>query len=165
ALGAGDRALMLARLGGNDDSVRAQRQLLGVFGDAESIPARIWGALAEIEAPGAAVARISAQPSQLQALWTKLAPSDDARRASDALVHATVGRGIVRSIRAVSSATPLASWLDEISRTEGTHIFERLPESAWGSIPARVNDPLSRAVRDAFDPQRVLNRGILGDVA
>ena len=165
ALGAGDRALMLARLGGNDDTVRAQRQLLGVFGDAESIPARIWSALAEIERPGAAVARISAQPSRLHALWAKLAPSDDAAGVSDALVHATVGRGIVRSIRPASSATPLALWLDGISRTEGTHIFERLPDSAWASIPARVNDPLSRAVRAAFDPRRVLNRGILGDVA
>jgi FAD/FMN-containing dehydrogenase len=60
---------------------------------------------------------------------------------------------------------PIAAWLEHIAQTEGTHIFERLPNSEWATIPARANDPLSRAVRAAFDPRRVLNRGILGDVA
>jgi glycolate oxidase FAD binding subunit len=160
ALGAGDGALMLARIGGNDDSVRAQRQLLATFGDAESLPTRIWSALGEIEPPGAAVVRISAPPSRLHALWARLAPGNDRSYA-----HATIGRGIVRTIRVPSDPQPLASWLDRIARTEGTHIFERLPASEWSNVPSRVNDPLSRAVRDAFDPARILNRGILGDHA
>ncbi|MEP7087217.1 MAG: FAD-binding oxidoreductase [Gemmatimonadota bacterium] len=159
ALGAGDRALMLARLGGNGDSVRAQRQLLGALGDSESLPTRIWSALADSEPQGAAVVRVSAPPSRLHALWTRLAPGGDA----SALVHATIGRGVVRCIRPSTSATPIATWLDLISRSEGTHIFERLPASEWSAVPSRVNDPLSRAVRAAFDPARILNRGILGD--
>jgi glycolate oxidase FAD binding subunit len=160
ALTLGNRALLLARLGGNDDSVRAQRSAMSTFGDLEAIPASTWNALGEIEPAGAAVARISAPPSRLHTLWARLAPCDDRSYA-----HATVGRGIVRTIRVPSDPQPLASWLDRIARIEGTHIFERLPATEWANVPSRVNDPLSRAVRNAFDPARVLNRGILGDQA
>ncbi len=43
-------------------------------------------------------------------------------------------------------------------------MFERLPADSWSTVPSRVNDALSRAVRDAFDPARILNRGILGEL-
>jgi glycolate oxidase FAD binding subunit len=161
ALGLEPRALLLARLGGNEHSVRAQHQLLGAFGDSLAAPTSVWSALAAIEPAGAAVVRVSAQPSRLHALWARLAAISDPA----ALAHATVGRGTVRCIRPASSATPIAAWLDAISRTEGTHIFERLPASEWSSVPSRVTDPLSRAVRIAFDPAHILNRGILGDHA
>ena len=160
ALGLGDRALLLARLGGNADSVRAQLQAMRALGDAIAAPQSTWSALAEIEPAGAAVARISAPLSRLHALWPRLAQNDESSYA-----HASVGRGIVRCIHRASTSARLASWLEHIAHTEGTHIFERLPKSEWGAIPARVNDPLSRAVRAAFDPRRVLNRGILGDLA
>jgi FAD/FMN-containing dehydrogenase len=157
ALGLDPRALLLARLGGNNDSVRAQRQLLAVFGDATEIPTSIWSALAEVEPLGAAVVRVSAPINCMESLWTRLSAGDDI------LVHGTIGRGVVRCIRPASSSTPIESWLDNISRCIGTHIFERLPASEWSAIPSRVNDPLSRAVRAAFDPARILNRGILGE--
>jgi hypothetical protein len=81
------------------------------------------------------------------------------------LAHATVGRGVVRSICAPSDDGASQTWLAAIGRCEGTHIFERLPARAWRSVPCRVDDPLSRSVRTAFDPARILNRGILGEVA
>jgi glycolate oxidase FAD binding subunit len=160
ALGLGDRALLLARLGGNADSVRAQLQAMRALGDASDAPHGTWRALAEIEPAGAAVARVSAPPSRLHALWERLA-NDDA----GSYAHASVGRGVVRCIHRASASAPLAVWLERIAQTEGTHIFERLPDSEWGNVPARANDPLSRAVRAAFDPRRVLNRGILGELA
>ena len=160
ALALGDRALLLARLGGNADSVRAQLQAMRALGDAIPAPQSTWRALAEIEPAGAAVARISAPPSRLHALWVRLARGDEGSYA-----HASVGCGIVRCIHRASASAPVAAWLERIAHTEGTHIFERLPDGEWATIPARVNDPLSRAVRAAFDPHRVLNRGILGDVA
>jgi FAD/FMN-containing dehydrogenase len=160
ALELGDRALLLARLGGNDDSVREQLRRLGALGEMRPAPKDAWRALAEIEPPGAAVVRVSAPPSRLHALWARLSAPD-----GDSLVHAAAGRGIVRSIHIASAHAPLAPWLARVSQTEGTRIFERLPAAEWSAIPARVNDPLSRAVRDAFDPQRILNRGILGEVA
>lgn len=160
ALGLGDRALLLARLGGNDDSVREQLRAIGALGEAHPAPHATWRALAEIEPVGAAVARISAPPSRLHALWARLAPGADGP-----LVHAAVGRGIVRCVHDASAPASIAPWLEHIAHTEGTHIFERLPAERWSSVPARVNDPLSRAVRAAFDPHRILNCGILGDVA
>lgn len=161
ALGLGDRALLLARLGGNTDSVRTQLQLLRALGDSASVPESIWSRFTGIEPLGASVARLSAPPSRLHALWNRITASRD----SAVLAHATVGRGIVRSIRPASHTIPIGVWLSELSLAEGTRIFERLPDSDWDDVPPRVNDPLSRAVRAAFDPMRVLNRGILGDVA
>ena len=165
ALGLGDRALLLARLGGNAESLRAQLQAMRALGDVVSAPESTWRALAEIEPPGAAVARASASPSRLHALWARLAQHDGGSLSVGSLAHASVGRGIVRCIHRASESVSLATWLEHIARTEGTHIFERLPEHEWSAVPTRVDDPLSRAVRAAFDPQRVLNRGILGDIA
>lgn len=161
ALGLGDRPILLARLGGNDDSVREQLRVFSVLGEVHPAPHAAWRSLAQIEPAGAAVARVSAPPSRLHALWARLANGDSS------LVHAAVERGIVRCIHSASvddSAVSIAQWLERIAHTEGTHIFERLPASEWSRVPARVNDPLSRAVRGAFDPHRILNRGILGDV-
>ena len=160
ALQVGDHALLLARVGGNEDAVREQLRALGALGEMIPAPMDAWSALAGIEPPGAAVVRVSAPTSRLHALWARLSAPDDG-----ALVHAAVGRGIVRCIRPASAHDSLAPWLDHVSQTEGTHIFERLPATEWSRIPSRVNDPLSRAVRRAFDPQRILNPGILGESA
>ena len=48
--------------------------------------------------------------------------------------------------------------------TRDTRIFERLPTTLWSSLaPSAVNDRLSRGIRAAFDPHRLLNTGILGE--
>lgn len=159
-LGLEHRAILLARLGGNDDAVRAQRELLGALGDVSDVPASVWSALGAIEPRGAAVARVSAPPSRLHAIWPLLSRIDDRT-----LAHATVGRGIVRTICAPSDGDGTGQWLAAIGACEGTRIFERLPERAWQGIPCHVDDPISRAVRTAFDRARILNRGILGETA
>jgi glycolate oxidase FAD binding subunit len=161
ALALGDQPLLLARLGGNEDSVRAQLQTLAAFGDLRLLPASTWSALAAIEPPVAAVVRLSGPPSRLHALWAALADGDG----TAAFAHATVGRGIVRCMHDSTQASALTPWLDMIMRCEGTRIFERLPAALWSDVPSAVNDRLSRGVRAAFDPARILNRGILGEAA
>ena len=159
-LGLEHRALLLARLGGNEDAVRAQRQLLGAFGDMRDVAPSVWSALGGIEPPGAPVARVSAPPSRLHAIWPALVRLDDR-----SLAHATVGRGVVRCICAPTDGAGIDGWVATIASCEGTRICERLPAHAWGAIPCRVDDPISRAVRTAFDHARILNRGILGEAA
>ena len=159
-LGLECQAIVLARLGGNDDAVRAQRELLGALGDMRDVPALVWSALGTIEPRGSAVARVSAQPSRLHAIWPVLSRIDDR-----SFAHATVGRGVVRTVCALSDGDSTSRWLAAVGACEGTRIFERLPERAWQGIPCRVEDRLSRAVRTAFDPARILNRGILGETA
>jgi FAD/FMN-containing dehydrogenase len=47
---------------------------------------------------------------------------------------------------------------------DGRRIFERLPDELWPVLaPTAVADRLSRRVKAAFDPERVLNPGVLGD--
>ena len=159
-LGLDRAALLLARLGGNEHAVRAQRQLLATFGDMRDVETAVWDALRGSEPSGAAVARVSAPPSRLHAIWATLS-----RIGGDTLAHATVGRGVVRTIHGFDASESGAAnaWLAAIATCEGTHIFERLPAHAWRAIPCRVDDPISRAVRHAFDPARILNRGILGE--
>ena len=48
----------------------------------------------------------------------------------------------------------------------GTAIVERLPAVLWPALVApAAADPLSVGVRNAFDPDRILNPGILGESA
>ena len=43
-------------------------------------------------------------------------------------------------------------------------IFEKLPADVWANVsPTVVADPLSQGIRKAYDPNNILNPGILGD--
>jgi FAD/FMN-containing dehydrogenase len=45
-------------------------------------------------------------------------------------------------------------------------VVERLPATLWPAlVPAAASDALSVRLRDAFDPDRLLNPGILGELA
>jgi hypothetical protein len=47
----------------------------------------------------------------------------------------------------------------------GSRIVERLPGALWADVPSAVGDALSSEVQRTFDPDRVLNPGILGPTA
>jgi hypothetical protein len=42
-------------------------------------------------------------------------------------------------------------------------VFEKLPAQVWTGIPSVVSDSLSRGIKKAYDPNNILNPGILGD--
>jgi FAD/FMN-containing dehydrogenase len=84
--------------------------------------------------------------------------------------HATPRRGVVRCVVPLHEATAddLARLRGVIGalRVDGTMIAERLPAPLWASLVApAATDALSRRVRAAFDPDRILNPGILGEPA
>jgi hypothetical protein len=47
---------------------------------------------------------------------------------------------------------------------DGTRVLERMPSAIWRSFaPSAVTDRLSQGIKTAYDPQCLLNPGILGD--
>jgi FAD/FMN-containing dehydrogenase len=47
----------------------------------------------------------------------------------------------------------------------GSRIVERAPAPIWPELPSATSDALSAGVRRAFDPDGILNPGILGSPA
>jgi hypothetical protein len=47
----------------------------------------------------------------------------------------------------------------------GSRVVERLPETLWADVTSAVGDPLSSEIHRTFDPDCVLNPGILGPTA
>ncbi|GEM_PF-271975 len=161
--------VLLVRLGGNPEQVAAGRAALSAVGDVAPVPdgADVWRALSRIESemPGAAVIRWSQLPSRIGETWRH------ALRASapypDACIHASLGRGVVRTIIPRPEHRASSAHLAEAAQAfAGTCAAERLPLRLWGAMaPSPARDPLSRRVRQAFDPDHILNPGILGEGA
>jgi glycolate oxidase FAD binding subunit len=164
ALGLGDGAHALVRGGGNAAFVRALAAALGP--GAREVEGAAWMALRTIEPAAAGTWRESVAPARWPALARAITrPGDDRGRA--VFAHVSVARGVLR----VSAATQPgddprlagAAW-----RTSAVALRERpaLPPlgdgSASGAFRVVTTDALARRVREAFDPSRVLNPGILG---
>lgn len=159
-LGAGRGTTALIRLAGNHDAIRAQRTALAHLGECRGVPSEIWSRLRGSDPADGATVRLSARPSQLARLWA-VALDLAASGAGDA--HATIERGVVRCRLPAPREAPLRDALGRLAPTDG-RVFERLPATWWSTLaPAVPDDPLHRALRDAFDPARVLNRGVLGE--
>lgn len=166
-LGAGNGQTLLVRIGGNAALVRAAMESAATLGTMREVDGTSWRALAASEPVDAAVVRLSTLPSRIGALWDRA--SAIVERVGG-YAHATLTRGVVRCVIPV-----LGSGADEVARLRGvvtslridaTCIAERLPAPIWSSlIPAAAADPLSVRLRRAFDPDRLLNPGILGEPA
>lgn len=160
-LGLESRDLLLIRLAGNEDSVRAQRDAVATVGDVAPVDAAAWLTLRTAEPDAAAVVRLSREPSRTADTWA------DARaiisNAAGAFCHASVGRGIVRCIVPGTRDATLAPVLDPLAAFDGTVIIERLPAAAWprAARPA-PNAELAARAKAVFDPRGVLNPGIMG---
>ena len=161
-LGLGRRPLLLARLAGNADVVRAQRATLAALAYPADVASDVWRALRAAEPPRAAVVRASTLPSRLAELCAPL--FSPAAGAFGILAHASVERGVVRQIYLGDEAFGFDPQVLGGARV----IVERLPAALWPSVgavlaPSRVTDRLARGVRAAFDPYRIMNPGILGE--
>lgn len=163
------QAVVLVRLGGNADRVAAEHVALSRLGPVSELTSDVWLALRRCEPTGAgapAVVRWSHLPSRIDETWRHV--SEACRRFPDAFLHSTLSRGVVRAILPHPEPSDLAAMLrgDRMPPTEftGTRIAERLPGPLWATeAQPAVMDRLSRGVRAAFDPQHVLNTGILGE--
>ncbi len=159
------RPALLVGIGGNAESMRAQRDALaglraGAFAPADDA---IW---TRLRAAGGALDptwRLSRRPSRFARTWA------DAREAlapfAAARMHGSPLRGVVRCAvpaDAVDAAHPEALGHAIARPFDGVRVGETLPPRVWPLLPSAAMDRLSRGVREAFDPRGILNAGIFG---
>lgn len=152
---AGD-AVLLVRAGGNAALVRAFLHSAAMLGALVPVAGDLWSRLSAADAEHATL-RASVAPARVAPLWQALAGRADALGGA---AHATLRRGTVRCILPPDAVAPL---LDEASRCNATVVGERGPEVLWSRGSADpVLQRLAGGVRRAFDPDGVLNPGIMG---
>jgi glycolate oxidase FAD binding subunit len=162
-LGGDGDAQLLVRLGGNAAFVRAAADSVASVGEMQDGAVDAWRNLGVSERSGSMVFRASALPAQCGALFAHVASFADAH---GGYAHATLARGIVRCVIPASDDAraigEMQAWLTSLAST-ATVIGERLPHALWPSV-SRASDSqaLAETVRRSFDPDRVMNPGILG---
>lgn len=168
--GATDDTLLI-RLAGNARAVEAERGVLAALGDAVEVDVGCWDRLRS-DLPGAgAVVRWSAPIAALGGLW--LAARSLARSFGEVpppgaqhppRLAASVARGVVRMQLPAADHDLLLQRLRDSLPSGAALRAELLPAPLWRPLaPGVMAHPLSRGVRHAFDPHRILNPGILGD--
>ena len=155
-------ANLLLRIGGNTPLVTAMGDSARQLGESVALDAGVWAALAGLEPQGALTFRLSTLPSNIGPLWARAV---ELTEMFGGVAHATITRGVVRCVIPPcdeAGMKRLAVALTAIA-AGATCIGERLPAALWPiASRARTTDALSLAVRRAFDPDRILNPGILG---
>jgi glycolate oxidase FAD binding subunit len=168
ALGLGDHAACLIRLGGNNAVVSAQLSGLSQIAQPEEVESRIWNTLRELDGKADSVVRIASLPVRFLAASARILSDDlpgiytsiDPRRG---VMRVVVG-GNGENGEAVSPATGASGDFQTDSFGSSEVIFEKLPAEIWAHVsPSVVADPLSQRIKKAYDPHNILNPGILGD--
>jgi glycolate oxidase FAD binding subunit len=151
-VGLGADGVLLVRLAGNTVGVNDQRATLAKLAATEVVASDVWDRLRASDPDQAVVVRVSRRPTELARLWltTLSLPGVDA--------HATMARGLVRLRLTSDARDPLAAF------DARDHVVPETAPVAWHGRRARpdASDNLAHRLRDAFDPDRILNRGILG---
>lgn len=163
-LALGDSDVLLIRVAGNRRAVDAQIDLLRPFGLMRDAPEDVWSRLRVVEPTATATWRWSDLPSSFGQTWN--AVDRATRQIADVQLHGSPMRGVVRAIVSAGTSTTAAELARAAAAFSGTVIIEALPRDVWPHVELHpASDPLSRAMRATFDPDRVLNRGILGSDA
>ena len=169
SLGLGEHAACLIRLGGNDAVVAEQLIKLSQISRPQEIASGVWTALRELDGNAETVVRVSSLPAKF------LGASEEILSDDYPGVYTSIDprRGLARVVVGGNeqnddvSKPALGSSGDFQLNTDGSShiIFEKLPSAEiWAHVsPSVVADPLSQSIRKAYDPNNILNPGILGD--
>ena len=150
--------LLLARVLGNRTRVDAMRAALGALGDTQIVDSAIWRAVRTTDTGNVSL-RLSDAPLRTGITWQHADAWLDAQAIRDARVIVEPLQGAIRLSGTLSadSSTNTGS-LTLPPRT----IIERLPTSAWSTVPVPARDHIAEHLRATFDPAGILNPGILG---
>ncbi len=177
-IGAGDGSgwVLLARATGNAATVASQHASLASRATVHEADPSLWNALRASDGEGATV-RLSAPPAHLARTITQAEHATSGAGLSETRLQATPHRGIVRLVMPASSS-PYESVLEVLGHDHDARVAvvvqslqahahrvlgERLPAPAWSTLPSAACDPVSKRIRAAFDPHRIMNRGIFGE--
>jgi FAD/FMN-containing dehydrogenase len=157
ALGLPQAPTLLLRLGGNARAVAGQRQRAASLGKPAEVDPAVWEKLRAVERGAAGVMRLSDLPMAFAERWT------DAQQVAGkaGIVVGSPSRGSIRCVMGeVDGARIMA--LRARSKTAAV-VFDSLPTpAAWHSLTDEMNDStLDGRVRATFDPDRILNPGIM----
>jgi FAD/FMN-containing dehydrogenases len=168
SLGLGERPACLIRFGGNDAVVRAQVGALSQVARPEEVDAALWTRLRQLDGSAHTVVRITTFPQRFLATSARIL-RDDVPGISASI---DPRRGVLRIVVGVGEegaddgTPPIGASIDfhKDGAESSEVIFEKLPAELWrGVSPSVVSDALSQGIKRAYDPQNILNPGILGD--
>jgi glycolate oxidase FAD binding subunit len=162
ALGLGPSKVCLIRLGGNGAAVDAQLRELSSFAKSEEVETAAWDRLRNLEKDAGLVLRISGLPSTFREVSASML-SDEFPWMFE---YVNPARGVLRlmihdSGNAVTDEESLLG-IDPTLPNQPM-VFETILGADWEGIPSAVSDPLSQGIKKAYDPNNILNPGILGD--
>lgn len=152
--------VLVARVAGNRARSTAQREVLASLGAPQALPTEVWTAMRAMDGEAAGVARVSAAPAGLSRTIASVNDALAASGASDAALCVTPHTGSVRLV--IPDAAALSACIRALRVSGLRTIWERMPADCWSLVPAAATDVVSVRIRDAFDPLRLLNRGIFG---
>jgi glycolate oxidase FAD binding subunit len=165
------RRTILVALGGNRATVTAQMDAINSLGGMTEIFPEVWKRLRIVDDVPAGtqtyahpepniVFRISALPARIGDLWSSVEKAMET--IPGGRMHSSPGLGVVRCILPPSAGFEAVHSLMQACRSVTT-VCERMPRELWSVIsPTVVGDRVSQGIKRAFDPQNILNPGILG---
>ncbi len=151
--------LLLARLVGNRARVEAQRRALSTLGDVTTVDTASWHAIRSLER-GNTTVRVTDAPQRTAGTLRRVSTWMEHADASPNSIIVEPMRGAVR----VACDLPASSERTDVSLPART-IAERLPSPLWASQASAGGDPISRQLRERFDPAGLLNPGLFDSAA